>query len=185
LGDVRVKELQHSVDILKVSKHELFQYPDGGIASISSEKLKQLIYELILKHQPGLLITYDEFIGLYGHPDHRLTAQYTREVVDEHRDEPNFPVQALYVVTAPRKMIEVAMSISEEVRQAFHGDAGSRLPVPDFAMRIRRYAKAKSQAMHAHLSQHGVLSQFFPYHDHFPTWLYFFVFDREYFAKVL
>jgi len=184
LGNLRIQELQKSASILGIDHQELFKFPDGGIEFFSPMVLKQTILEVIAKYQPSLIITYDEKKGLYGHPDHRLSALFVHEIVKEHQDDPGFPVKAVYAVTVPKNMLEVAMSISPVVREAFRGDAGSLLPLPDFAIRIWRYAKMKSRALHAHWSQHGVMSQFFPFHDRFPTWLYFFVFDREYFAKV-
>lgn len=181
LGKIRVKELTAVGQLLGVDNQEILDYPDSGIKNLPPDSLKKVIREKIARYQPTILFTYDDVIGLYGHPDHRLIAQYTKEIFLAERGTNSFPVKKLYQVTLPKPMVETARKISEGFRKNF---GNATLPTPTMALKITKAGDFKKQAMLLHVSQRPTFNDMQPYFDKIPVWIYYRIFDKEYFAEV-
>lgn len=181
LGKIREKELMAVGQLLGIDNQEILDYPDSGIKNLSPEPLKKVIREKIARYQPTVLFTYDDVIGLYGHPDHRLIAQYTKEIFYAERGTNGFPVKKLYQVTLPQPMIETARKISASFRKNF---GNATLPAPTMAVKITHEGDFKKQAMLLHVSQRPTFNDMQPYFDKIPVWIYYRIFDKEYFSEV-
>ncbi|GAB3505558.1 PIG-L deacetylase family protein [Emticicia fontis] len=182
LGKIRFKELSAVGQLLGVDHQEILDYPDSGIKNLSPDSLKKVIREKIAHYQPTVLFTYDDVIGLYGHPDHRLISQYAKEIFLEEKGKNGFPVKKLYQVTLPKPMIETAKKISASFQKNFSNNA--TLPTPTMAIKITEVGDFKKQAMLLHVSQRPTFNDMQPYFDKVPVWLYYRIFDKEYFAEV-
>lgn len=182
LGEIRFKELSAVGQLLGVDNQEILDFPDSGIKNLPPDSLKNAIRQKIARYKPSILITYDDVIGLYGHPDHRLIAQYTKEIFLEERGKNGFPVKKLYQVTLPKPMIETAMKISDSFKRNF--GTGATLPTPTMALKISKVGDFKKQAMLLHASQRPTFNDMQPYFDKIPVWIYYRIFDKEYFAEV-
>ncbi|MEM1368888.1 MAG: PIG-L family deacetylase [Cyanobacteria bacterium P01_H01_bin.15] len=184
LGSTRRAELACSAQILGIDQLDIFQYPDHGLAEIDADELKDLIWRKIEQYQPELVFTYDDAIGLYGHPDHILTSRYVLEVVHTHCKHPNFSVKHLYFATLPQGMIRAALSISEMFRECYPANPAAGLPTPTLAVRVTRFGSFKKQAMLAHRTQWRTFDEIQPLCQLLPPALYYRIFDREYFSEV-
>jgi LmbE family N-acetylglucosaminyl deacetylase len=184
LGNIRKQEVLDVGRLLGVDHQEVLDFPDGALQKIPEETLKASIREKIARYQPTILITYDDVVGLYGHIDHRLSAQYVREIFLEGRGQPDFPVQTLYQVTLPRPMIRVALKISKSFQENYPKAPAKGLPAPTMAVRITAVGKFKRDAMLLHQSQRPTFDDMQPYFDKLPPAIYYRMFDREYFAEV-
>ena len=182
LAKIREQELRAVGRLLGVDNQEILDYPDSGIKDIPADSLKKIIREKIARYLPTVLFTYDDVIGLYGHPDHRLIAQYTKEIFLEERGKSGFSPKRLYQVTLPAPMIATAKKISASFKRNFSNN--TTLPTPTMAVKISPVGEFKKQAMLLHTSQRPTFNDMQPYFDKIPAWVYFRVFDKEYYAEV-
>lgn len=184
LGEARAAEVRASAAILGVDHVELFDYPDSGLPGVDPARIKATIRELIQRHQPTVIVTYDDRVGLYGHHDHALTGKLTREVVAEARGDARFPVRRLYMVTLSSGMLAAALRLSDTFREHYPSEPDRQLPAPDTAVRVTAHGAAKAAATAAHATQWEVLRAVQPFQHVLPPWLYYRWLDREYFALV-
>jgi LmbE family N-acetylglucosaminyl deacetylase len=184
LGQLRQQELQKVGRLLGVDRLEILDFPDGGIKDISPNTIEKVIQEKIDRYQPTILVTYDDRIGFYGHPDHLIVARYIKQIFLQKKDRPGFPVKKLYQVTLPKPTIDLALKISESFRQNYTMLTNNGLPEPTFAVNIAKFGKYKRDAMLAHRSQKPTFDEMQPYFDLIPPSIYFRVFDKEYFTEV-
>lgn len=182
LGEERTKELNNVAKILDVDHLEIFDYPDGGLKDTDPEKIKATIRELIETYKPTTVITYDDVVGLYGHPDHVLMSKLTKEVVKEETATGNSSIKRLYMVTLPKPMIDLALKLSPTFQERYPSEGG--LPEPTIAFPMASEAKERKQVLLAHKTQWEVVGSVQPYHDKMPSWVYYRIFDREYYHLV-
>lgn len=182
LAKIREKELRAVGQLLGVDNQEILNYPDSGIKDIPADSLKKIIQEKMARYQPTVLFTYDDVIGLYGHPDHRLIAQYTKEIFLAEKGKIGFSPKKLYQVTLPAPMIATAKKISASFKRNFSKNA--TLPTPTMAVKINHVGEFKKQAMLLHASQRPTFNDMQPYFDKIPAWIYYRIFDKEYYAEI-
>ncbi|WP_194973997.1 PIG-L deacetylase family protein [Aquiflexum lacus] len=182
LGETRAKELQEVASILD-AKLELFDFPDSGLIEIPLDTLKQVAIEMIEKHQPDYIISYDNKVGLYGHPDHVMTSKAMEEVFLENGERERFPVKKLFQLTLSPKQIQIALKIAPGFQRNYPKE-GPGLPVPDFAVKTTPYFETLVKMIEAHATQQEVFRDLLPYREETPSFIYSRIFDREYFAEV-
>jgi LmbE family N-acetylglucosaminyl deacetylase len=182
LGEARAAEVRASARILGIDHVEIFSYPDSALPEVEPARIKATIREMIHRYRPTVIVTYDDRVGLYGHHDHALTGKLTREVFAEGRDDPQFPVRRLYMITLSSGMLAAALRLSPTFRDRYPRDPDRQLPAPDVAVRITDHGAAKNAAMAAHATQREILRSVQPFHHVLPHWLYYRWLDREYFA---
>lgn len=183
LGDARSKEMKMVSEILGAEKLEMFDFPDSGLKDLPLDTFKIVAREMIQKHQPDVVISYDSKVGLYGHPDHRMVSQAMEEVFLENKNSPGFPVKKLYQVTLSPKQIEIALKIAPGFQRNYP-KTGEGLPVPDFSIGTTPYFPTLVSMMEAHATQEEVFRDLLPYREELPEFIYSRIFDREYFREV-
>jgi N-acetylglucosamine malate deacetylase 2 len=184
LARLRTKEMEKSAELIGVDRLILKDYPDSGIEKLDMDSLKGIIYQLIETNVPDVMISYDSKVGLYGHPDHRLTGKAVEEVFLNHKDASDFTPKQLFQVTLCKKQVEVALKLSSGFQRNYPKDPKMGLPNPDFYIKTQPYFSRVLEVMQAHQTQQKVLQDLMPYHEKVPTWIYSRIFDREYFREV-
>ncbi|WNF24736.1 PIG-L family deacetylase [Mesobacillus jeotgali] len=182
LGETRTKELEKSAGILNIDHLEVYDYPDSGLADADHEDIKKTIKKLIDQYKPTTVITYDDVVGLYGHPDHVVMSKLTREVVTEEMEKEDSSVKRLYFATLPQPMIDLALKLSPTFKERYPRDKG--LPEPTIAFPMASEASARKHVLLAHETQWKTVASVQPYHDKVPSWIYYRIFDREYYHLV-
>lgn len=177
LARVRRLEAQAAGAALGAHAVEVFEWPDGGLAAADGEAVKAVLRERIAHWKPSVLISFDETVGYYGHPDHVATGRWARELAQEDNC-----VRRLYQATLPRALIGLALKLVSAFRDNYPGDPQAGLPAPTVAIPIARMAAAKRRLLDVHASQAKVIADVQPGYDKLPAWLYYRLFDREYFA---
>lgn len=185
LGRTRTQESLAAARALHVDAVEMLDFPDDGLERVDPRLLKAAMRAMIERYRPSALITYDDRIGLYGHPDHRVSALDVRELVEEGAKDPKFPVRRLYQVTLPPGTIRAALAFSKTFRERYPRDPALGLPKPDLAVDISAYGSAKKAALEAHRTQRQVLGDLQPMINALPGWLYYRVFDTEYYSRAI
>lgn len=181
LGQARTRETQAVAQLLGADHLRMCDFPDSGIERTAPDSIKQVILEEIRQFQPSTVITHDDRVGLYGHPDHRLTARYVFELCQQYADSAAFPVQVVYGVTLSEGMINTALQISKGFQKSYPKEPGKGLPAPEVCVVVTPYGQQKLDAAKAHQTQWESLGDLMPLHDKLPTWLYFRIFAKEYF----
>ncbi len=184
LADERSRELENVGKILGFDELIFLDLPDGGIKNIDPLQIRKSIKALIVKYNANIVISYDDKVGLYGHIDHLLTGKYTREAFIEEKDNPSFPAKKMYCCTLGERMIETAIELSSAFKKNYPKEKEKGLPKPDFAVFIGDVGYPKVNAIAAHRTQKQVFDDVLPLHDRIPAWIYFRVFDREYFTEL-
>lgn len=184
LAEIRTREMQEAADLIGASQLHLLDYPDSGLSSMGLDSLKGIVSDLINQIQPDVLITYDSKVGLYGHPDHRLSGLAVEQIFQENSSNSQFKPQNLFQVTLCSKQIKVARKLSSSFNKNYPKDPSQGLPKPDFSVRTQEHFSQVLEVMNAHESQKKVLKDLMPFHDRVPAWIYSRIFDREYFHEV-
>lgn len=184
LASLRTIEMQKAADLIGADQLHLKDYPDSGLEKIGLDSLKEIVGRLIDEINPDVLISYDSKVGLYGHPDHRLTGLAVEEVFLEKKGLPKFAPQEMYQVTLCKKQVKLALKLSSGFQRNYPEDPALGLPKPDFSVATMEYFPRTLEVMQAHETQQAVLKDLMPFHDKVPVWIYSRVFDREYFKEV-
>lgn len=184
LANLRTEEMQEAADLIGADQLHLKNYPDSGLEKIGLDSLKDIVGRLIDEIKPDVLISYDSKVGLYGHPDHRLTGLAVEEVFLERRGLSGFVPKEMYQVTLCRKQVKLALKLSSSFQKNYPEDPSMGLPKPDFSIETQDYFSRTLEVMKAHQTQQAVLKDLMPFHDKVPVWIYSRVFDREYFREV-
>ena len=94
---------------------------------------------------------------------------------------PVCPVRRLYPTTLPAPMIAIARRYIAAFRNHYPTDPARGLPAPTVAIDVEDEGAAKRAVLDAHTSQVKVIDDVQPYGRKLPPWLYYAIFDREYF----
>lgn len=184
LAKLRTGEMQKAAALIGADQLHMKNYPDNGLEKVGLDSLKVIVGDLIEEINPDVLISYDSKVGLYGHPDHRLTGQAVEEVFLENKGKGGFAPEEMYQVTLCKKQIKLALKLSSGFQKNYPEDASLGLPRPDFSIETREYFPRTLDVMEAHETQQAVLRDLMPFHNTVPTWIYSRIFDREYFREV-
>lgn len=180
LAHVRRQEAKAAGAVLGAASVEVLDFPDGGLSALDGATAKAAIAERISRIKPSLVIGFDEHVGFYGHPDHVQAGRWLREVCEA---EPT--IRRLWQVTLPKALIALALKLVAAFRDNYPTDPARVLPAPDVAVNISSQAAVKRRLLDVHASQARVIADVQPYYDRAPAWLYYRLFDREYFALAL
>lgn len=176
--------MQKAADLIGADQLHFKNYPDSGLEKIGLDSLKSIVGKFIDEINPDVLISYDSKVGLYGHPDHRLTGLAVEEVFLEKKGIATFAPKEMYQVTLCKKQVKLALKLSSGFQRNYPEDPALGLPKPDFSVSTREYFPRTLEVMRAHETQQAVLKDLMPFHDKVPVWIYSRVFDREYFREV-
>lgn len=178
LAKVRREEAKAAGVLLGARHVEVLDFPDSGLSATDPAVAKAAIATLIERFQPGVIVSFDEQVGFYGHPDHVQTGRWVREVIEESAPS----VTRLYQATLPKALISLALKLVQAFRDNYPADPARGLPPASLAFPIARQAKTKRRLLDVHRSQAKIIADVQPYYDRVPAWLYYRLFDREYFT---
>lgn len=184
LAKTHTVEMQHAAEIIGADYLELMDFPDSALQQLGLEKIKAIASEMIRKFKPDVLLSYDSKVGLYGHPDHRLTGLAMEELFKENNSTPTFTPVKLFQVTLSPKQIQLALKLSSSFQKHYPTDLSKGLPKPIFFINTTPYFDRVLQVIYGHESQAETLKDLIPYHDIIPVFIYSRIFDREYFHEV-
>lgn len=146
-----------------------------------TDSLTTLIGNYIEKYKPAVLFTLDDSIGGYGHPDHVLISQLVVKYCREHKSDSGFSVKKIYQSVFPPSLAENIMKNSPVYTEAKKVYQCNGMPLPDVQINFYKYASEKKQAMAAYTTEQNSLKKIWPYYNWYPAWIYFKIFDRDFF----
>ncbi|WP_144119884.1 PIG-L deacetylase family protein [Catellatospora sichuanensis] len=184
LAERRTVEANNAGKVLGADNVELFDFRDSELPKADAAKAQETISALIDEYRPSVVISFDDRVGFYGHPDHAQVGVWVKTVLNTRRHAPDFPVKHFYQATLPESMISVAKDLSPTFRDMYPSDPAQGLPEPTVAMTVDSVASEKRAALDAHVSQVTVLQAVQPAYDKLPSWIYFRILSREYFTQI-
>ncbi|MBV9329022.1 MAG: N-acetyl-1-D-myo-inositol-2-amino-2-deoxy-alpha-D-glucopyranoside deacetylase [Chloroflexi bacterium] len=208
LAEVRSRELDESVRVLRVSRLVKLGYRDSGMAGTadnddprsfaqsSFEEALERVVRVVREEQPRVVVTYDERGG-YGHPDHVRAHRVAVAAFEAAGDAGRFPAAGpawsaskLYYAVVPRSAMR---AMGERMRAAgieapfreIREDEDMPFGVPDERVTtfvdVSKYIADKRASLVAHRTQMGA-DQFFM---RIPESLFGDIFGRETFQRVV
>lgn len=180
LATARERELRSSAGALGIADVRIGSWPDGRL-TVSAPELADVVEAALTDVDATVVISLDDVIGLYGHPDHVASGAAARVAVDRTRAAGRS--LRWYQATLPRWQVVVARRLSPVFRRAVTEAAGGP-PVPTVYVPIVPAARQKLAAVRAHDSQRAVLGDVQPLFGTIPDGLYYHVFSREYFTAI-
>jgi N-acetylglucosamine malate deacetylase 2 len=179
---MRPEEAKAAGRALGIQDVVVLDYGDGKLPRADADRARADLSALIAARRPSTVISFDERVGYYGHPDHAQVGRWTAEVIRAGMADPGYPVKRLYQATLPAPAIALARKYIAAFRNHYPADPAKGLPPPTLAVPIASQAAAKRAVLEAHSSQVKVIDDVQPGGRKLPAWLYYRIFDREYFA---
>ncbi|MBO9131177.1 PIG-L family deacetylase [Bacillus sp. 165] len=183
LGEVRAQEAKQAGKTLGADRVEILSYPDGGLPAIDDQEAKESIRQLIKKYNPSVIITFDERVGFYGHLDHATTGRWVKEATAE--DKGKTSVTAVYQATLPQPMIDLALQLSQTFKEKYPIEPDEGLPAATVAISMSSEYKEKRELLDVHKTQVDVIGDVQPYYNKLPSWVYYHIFSKEYYTRIL
>ncbi len=87
LGEVRAGELRAACAVLGIRRHELWDYPDGGLADVDDEEAIGGLTAAYAAIAPEVIITHSDD-GITRHPDHLAVSKWATEAFKRMRNNP-------------------------------------------------------------------------------------------------
>lgn len=184
LALVRTQEMNDAAETIGASQLVLMDYADSGMDQLGINVIKAVADSVIAVYQPDVLVSYDSKVGLYGHPDHRLTGQAVEKLFLARKGNSGFTPTRLFQVTLAPKQIQIGLKLSKGFQENYPKDLSKGLPYPDFSVNTTKYFDRVLKVIYGHESQSAILRDLLPYHDKVPAFIYSRIFDREYFHEV-
>ena len=174
LKERRTQELAHVKEILSLDEMTVCDYPDRYLADQDFDAVCETVRRAAESFAPTYVFTFDENIGMYGHTDHVAAGRAAVRVARELGG-----VKGVFQMTLPGGMLALALKMSRTFRERY--DPARGLPKPNVAANIYRWRGVRYAVTRAHETQTAVMRELQPYYDKLPRWLYYAIFDREYF----
>lgn len=152
--------------------------------SFMMDSLEKYIGGYIEKYKPTVIFTLDNIIGGYGHPDHVLISQVVLAYCNKHKDEEGFSVKKIYQPVFPPSLAENifgSLPVYQEAKKVY---AAPGMPNPDVQVNITRYGALKKKALASYSTEQNSIRKFWPYYYWYPSWIYFSIFDRDFFRVI-
>lgn len=148
------------------------------------DSLTSIIAAYIEKYNPSVIFTLDSVIGGYGNPDHVMISQRVIDYCRKHKNDSGFSVKKIYQPVFPPSQSErvlTKMPVYNEAKKVYHCDG---MPIPDVQFSYGETSKEKKEVMQAYTTEQNSFKQICPYYSWYPHWIYFKIFDRDFFKVV-
>jgi LmbE family N-acetylglucosaminyl deacetylase len=141
------------------------------------------IREMINDHKPSVIFTLDNQLGGYGHPDHKLVSQLVYDECLQRSKDSSFSVKYIYQgVFTPSMNENIVKGLP--VYQAAIKTYGQTNPLPDVQVNIKSVGEEKKKILKSYSTEQNSLKKFWPYYTYYPAFVYFRLFDREFFRII-
>jgi len=151
---------------------------------MQADSIKNFIATAIKKYQPAVIFSLDNVFGGYGHPEHVFVSQSVLDVCKEMKIDSSLPVKKIYQAVYTKTLNENVLKNNPAFIAAKDVYQVDGSPVPDLEVNIYNSSKEKKEIMLAYHSQKRNLKKIWPYYYVYPHWLYFKIFDKEYFRVI-
>jgi hypothetical protein len=173
-----------------------------------TDTIEKVVTDLISTHKPSIIFTLDDKIGFYGHSDHVFVSRTITNVCQKNKSNYNFPVTMLYQTVIPPTQSEGVMVKYQKlhyfrnmwgIRELIKGGGFSEsvytkaksiyncdgMPNPDIQFKIDTLSLYKRRFLESWApSEKKNLKRFIPFCYWYPHWIYYKMFNYEYFRSI-
>jgi LmbE family N-acetylglucosaminyl deacetylase len=150
----------------------------------SMDSIRGIIQSKIKEYQPTVLITLDNVIGGYGHPEHVAVSQACVDVCKQIKTSGQLPVKKIYQAVFTPSQAEKTIGDMPPFIAGKKIYQCNGMPEPSVQINISSQAATKKEVMKTYESQQGPIKKVWPYYNWYPSWIYFGIFNKEYFHVV-
>lgn len=147
------------------------------------DSLKEIITKYIQTYNPSVIFSLDNIIGGYGHPEHVCVSQSILDVCSDSSYNIT-SVQKIYQAVFTRTLNENILKNNPAFIAAKRVYQVEGSPIPTVEVDIYKSSYEKKQVMLAYHSQRRNLKKIWPYYHVYPHWVYFKLFNKEYFHVI-
>jgi LmbE family N-acetylglucosaminyl deacetylase len=148
------------------------------------DSIRAIIGKAIDTHRPSVVFTLDNVIGGYGHPEHVCVSQCVVDICETRKSDNSFSVEKIYQAVFTKTLNENVLRNNPAFIAAKQVYKAEGSPIPTVEVDIVNSSKQKKEVMLAYASQKRILQKIWPYYHIYPHWLYFKIFDKEYFRVI-
>lgn len=148
------------------------------------DSIKQIVKAVISENKPTVIFSLDDVIGGYGHPEHVAVSRSVIIACSELRKEGIRTVKKIYQSVFTPTQAEKAigdMAAFQTGKKIYQCDG---MPNPSVQIDITLSMDQKKSVMTTYQSQQGPIKKIWRYYNWYPTWIYFSIFDREFFHVI-
>ncbi len=148
------------------------------------DSLNGYIASYIEQYKPAVIFTLDNLMGGYGNPDHVLISRLVLAYCNLHKNDPGFSVKRIYQPVFPPSLAERVLGKLPVYIEAKKVYGTNGMPPPNVQIDISAFAKQKKAAMQTYTTEQNSLKQIWPFYNWYPSWVYFKIFDRDFFRII-
>jgi N-acetylglucosamine malate deacetylase 2 len=162
-------------------------------AVFNRQAVYNALVEKIEQFAPSVVFSLDDQIGGYGHPDHVFISKLVVDYFKENKNKNSVTIRRIYQGVYPPSMAE-AINVKESLhnwstvkpyvvaKEVYQVEG---MPNPTTEINIYDWAKEKKTYMES-FPQKDLrnIKKFAPAFHFYPYWLYFSIFDKEYFRVI-
>ncbi|MCX6251900.1 MAG: PIG-L family deacetylase [Bacteroidetes bacterium] len=176
---------------LETNKMPYMPIPYEKFPSVfNHDTIYHYLSSLIDNYQPDIIFTLDDIIGGYGHPDHVFISKLVVEYCNRNKNNPGFSVKRIYQSVFPPSMAENFL-VKNSWSSINPYLAGKKIyqcqgmPNPDVYVFIYPWGRQKKEYMNSFDPlDRKYIAKFSPGYNWYPYWIYFKIFNKEYFRVI-
>ncbi|MBI1344587.1 MAG: hypothetical protein GC171_16825 [Terrimonas sp.] len=156
------------------------------------EKITHALLDKVNRFQPAVILTLDNEMGGYGHPEHIFISQLVLDLFREQKIHPQKIYQSVFTNHMEREIVDTWLynrmkkynyPNPTQIAKNLYQIEG--MPDPTVQINISPYAAAKMAYLRGYPeSVRKNLRKFIPYYEDFDSKTYFSIFDREFFRVI-
>lgn len=148
--------------------------------------IKEELIKEIIEFKPTVIFSLDDLLGGYGHPDHTFISGLVVEICKENKRTVKRIYQSVFPDSYEKALFPDLKNKAGKYPSPYftakemYGIDG--MPEPDVQIDIYENSWEKKMFLSTYLeNERKNIRKFLPAYEHYPHWLYFWLFDKEYF----
>lgn len=198
MAEVRRKETHEAMKLLKASSVQILDMDlaDSSVSYLPIPKetfadhydlelIRSVIEDFVREKKPTAIFTLDHEIGGYGHPDHVVVSQTVHDVLQANSDSLASTLNQIWEIVYADPLeayVNGEAAVYLKAMEVYEQPGG--MPTPNRAFPVGKFGENRLSLIRTHASQHNSLKKFFPGYHLYPSWLYNWLYDTEYFRVI-
>jgi LmbE family N-acetylglucosaminyl deacetylase len=158
LGQLRRAEMDGACAVLGVTRCEVLDFPDGGLAQQNFQEMVGIVVERIRRLRPQVMLTFGGDGGVNLHRDHTVISAVTTMAFHWAGRAEIFPEQAGLRPYAPQKLYYASTPFVSVRNRPELTERAATVPW-SLTLELRDLSMRKLEAFQKHHTQQGVLTR--------------------------
>ena len=153
LAAIRTQEMARSCELLRVSSHQVWSYPDSKLSEINFYQAAARLVGVVRDFRPQVVLAFGPEGGLTAHPDHGMSCLLATAAFHGAAQEKPFPLDGKPAFQAERLFYSTGTVQPPHANRVL-------LPPVDVEVDISAFLELKIAAFKAHLTQNPLAPRF-------------------------